>query len=167
MPFDRPDIFKLPFPAPDTKMNVELKIINSIMIKYIPKYESTGAAGIDLRACIEESISLKPGESTLVGTGLAINIKRQDYGGFIFPRSGLGHKQGLVLGNLVGVIDSDYQGEIKISLWNRSNEVRVIQPFDRIAQLVFIPIVHAVFDVVDTFEKSERGENGFGSTGNQ
>ena len=133
----------------------------------LPSYGTSGSAGLDLRACIDEPITLEPNsKSVLVSSGLSIFIEDPNFVGMIYPRSGLGHKQGLVLGNLTGVIDSDYQGPLMMSVWNRSQEAIVINPGDRIAQLVFQPIVHIQSNWVNSFEEdSERGEGGFGSTG--
>lgn len=131
-----------------------------------PEYGTVGSAGLDLRACIDEPIELAANAVTLVGTGLAIHIADASLAAVILPRSGLGHKNGIVLGNLVGLIDSDYQGELKISVWNRSTESFTIQPGERLAQLVFVPVVQAAWDWVESFdEASERGVGGFGSTG--
>ncbi len=131
-----------------------------------PEYGTPGSAGLDLRACIDQPIELAANAVTLVGTGLAIHIADASLAAVILPRSGLGHKNGIVLGNLVGLIDSDYQGELKISVWNRSTESFTIQPGERLAQLVFVPVVQAAWDWVDSFdEASERGTGGFGSTG--
>lgn len=130
-----------------------------------PEYATTGSAGLDLRACIEAPIELAPGAVTLVGTGLAIHIADAGLAAVILPRSGLGHKHGIVLGNLVGLIDSDYQGELKVSVWNRSSEPFTIQPGERLAQLVFVPVVQADWHWVEDFDVSDRGAGGFGSTG--
>jgi dUTP pyrophosphatase len=153
---------------------IEIKILNRNLIseEYGVKYATDGSAGVDLRNCgLDEAegidlITIKPGQTVLLKSGLAINIKDPGLAAFIFPRSGIGHKNGIVLGNLTGVIDSDYQGEIKISLWNRSDKPYTIMPYDRIAQMVFMPVSQVGFNVVDEFEKSDRGEGGFGSTGN-
>ena len=130
-----------------------------------PHYETLGSAGLDLRACINQAITLQPGATDLLPTGLAIYLEDPNYAAMILPRSGLGHKHGIVLGNLIGLIDSDYQGELMISCWNRSDTAFEIQPFDRIAQLVIVPILQADFDWVDEFVASDRGDKGFGSTG--
>lgn len=133
-----------------------------------PEYGTSGSAGLDLRACIDAPLTIAANAVAMVGTGLAIHINDASLAAVILPRSGLGHKQGIVLGNLVGLIDSDYQGELKISVWNRSTEAVTIQPADRIAQLVFVPVVQAEWQWVDDFsDASERGEGGFGSTGKQ
>lgn len=146
---------------------VQLKILNSkIGTEFpLPAYATQGAAGLDLRACIDEPLQIAPQEVFLMPTGLAIYIADPNLAAVILPRSGLGHKQGIVLGNLVGLIDSDYQGELKISCWNRGQEHYTIYPGDRIAQLVFLPIVQAQFEVVQDFTASDRGINGFGSSG--
>ena len=130
-----------------------------------PHYETFGSAGLDLRACIDQSITLQPGATDLLPTGLAIYLEDPNYAAMILPRSGLGHKHGIVLGNLIGLIDSDYQGELMISCWNRSDTAFEIQPLDRIAQLVIVPILQADFVWVDEFAASDRGDKGFGSTG--
>ncbi len=144
---------------------LEIKFLDDRLKDDLPGYQTQGSAGIDLSACIQEELTLEPNETKLIGTGLAINLKNPMLCGMILPRSGLGHKQGLVLGNLVGLIDSDYQGELKVSLWNRSTVKRTIKPMDRIAQLVIVPVLQVAFDVVDSFDTTERGEGGFGSTG--
>jgi dUTP pyrophosphatase len=144
---------------------IQLKIINQKMGDILPKYATTGSAGLDLKACIDNDITILPNETILIPTGIAIYIKNNNYCGMILPRSGLGHKHGIVLGNLVGLIDSDYQGEIFISLWNRSQDSFTIKPLDRLAQLVIVPILQIKFEMVDEFNQSNRGDNGFGSTG--
>ena len=130
-----------------------------------PHYGTLGSAGLDLRACIDQSITLQPGATDLLPTGLAIYLEDPNYAAMILPRSGLGHKHGIVLGNLIGLIDSDYQGELMISCWNRSETAFEIQPLDRIAQLVIVPVLQADFVWVDEFTASDRGDKGFGSTG--
>ena len=130
-----------------------------------PHYETLGSAGLDLRACIDQSITLQPGATDLLPTGLAIYLEDPNYAAMILPRSGLGNKHGIVLGNLIGLIDSDYQGELMISCWNRSDTAFEIQPLDRIAQLVIVPVLQADFVWVDEFTASDRGDKGFGSTG--
>lgn len=132
---------------------------------YVPHYATPGSAGIDLRACIDVAIKIYPGETILVPTGMAIHLADPDLAAMILPRSGLGHKHGIVLGNLVGLIDSDYQGELFVSTWNRGHETFTINPLDRLAQLVVVPVVQVTFNVVDEFASSERGSGGFGSTG--
>lgn len=145
-------------------MNVEIKILNPSAM--LPHYATTGSAGLDLRAMLdEEFIVIKPDETVLIPTGIAININNPSYAAVLLPRSSLGHKSGLVLGNLVGLIDSDYQGEVFISLWNRSSQQRRIDNQDRIAQMVFIPVAQVSFVEVSSFEETSRGTGGFGSTG--
>ncbi len=146
-------------------LKVELKILDSRLNENMPAYATTGSAGLDLRACINEAITINPGETTLIPTGMAIHLANPAYAAIILPRSGLGHKHGIVLGNLVGLIDSDYQGQLFVSCWNRSQEAFVMNPMERMAQLVIVPVVQASFNVVDEFNASERGEGGFGSTG--
>jgi len=131
----------------------------------MPGYATDGSAGIDLRACLHASLTLEPGQTELIGTGLAIHIGDPSLAAMILPRSGLGHKHGIVLGNLVGLIDSDYQGELMVSCWNRGQTTFTMEPGERIAQLVLVPVVQADLQVVDTFTASDRGEGGFGSTG--
>jgi dUTP pyrophosphatase len=143
---------------------VSIKIVNNI-IKKLPTYASDGSAGLDLHAAISSTIDLRPQETVLISTGIAIYIKDKNYAATILPRSGLGHKKGIVLGNLVGLIDSDYQGELMISCWNRSNSSYQIQPLERIAQMIFLKIEHPKFELVDDFISTERGEKGFGSSG--
>lgn len=147
-------------------MNINVKLLDAGMAKCLPAYATSGSAGLDLRACLAEPLTLEPGHCELIGTGLAIHIADPGFAALILPRSGLGHKYGIVLGNLVGLIDSDYQGELKISAWNRSDKPYVVSPMDRLAQLVVVPVVQAQFTVVDAFEASARGEQGYGSTGN-
>ena len=147
------------------KTEVQLKILNPKMTEQLPAYATSGSAGLDLRACLDAAVTLQPGETYLIPTGLAIHLDNPAYAAVLLPRSGLGHKHGIVLGNLVGLIDSDYQGELKVSAWNRSQTPFTIEPFERIAQMVIVPVVHAEFKVVDEFAASQRGEGGFGSTG--
>lgn len=146
---------------------VDVKILDERIGQSIPlpKYETSGSAGMDLRACLDEPLTIKPGETQLIGTGIAMYIGDPGYAATILPRSGLGHKHGLVLGNLVGLIDSDYQGELKVSCWNRSNKAYTIEPGDRIAQLVILPVIQASMNIVDEFEESDRGKGGFGHSG--
>ena len=144
---------------------VELKVLNPKMAGRLPEYATPGSAGLDLRACIDEAVVLQPGDTVLIPTGLAVHLANPGYAAVLLPRSGLGHKHGIVLGNLVGLIDSDYQGELKVSVWNRGKEAFTVEPFERIAQMVVVPVVQASFKVVDEFAASERGEGGFGSTG--
>jgi len=146
-------------------LQVELKILDSRLNENMPAYTTSGSAGLDLRACINEAITIKPGETTLIPTGMAIHLANPAYAAMVLPRSGLGHKHGIVLGNLVGLIDSDYQGQLFVSCWNRSQEAFVMHPMERMAQLVIVPVVQANFSVVAEFNASERGEGGFGSTG--
>lgn len=146
-------------------LQVELKILDSRLNENMPAYATSGSAGLDLRACINEAITIKPGETSLIPTGMAIHLANPAYAAMILPRSGLGHKHGIVLGNLVGLIDSDYQGQLFVSCWNRSQEAFVMNPMERMAQLVIVPVVQANFSVVAEFNASERGEGGFGSTG--
>lgn len=135
------------------------------MVDQLPAYATPGSAGLDLRACLDAPITLEPNGWQLVGTGIAIHLADPAFAAMILPRSGLGHKHGIVLGNLVGLIDSDYQGELKISAWNRSDTPFVLQPMERLAQLVIVPVVQARFRVVTEFAASQRGEGGYGSTG--
>ena len=144
--------------------SVQVKIVNNI-IKELPDYATEGSAGLDLRAAINKKMKLLSEQTILIPTGLSIFIENKDYAATILPRSGLGHKKGIVLGNLVGLIDSDYQGELMISCWNRSKENYIIEPLDRIAQMVFIKVEHPKLEIVDEFRTSERGEKGFGSSG--
>ena len=148
-------------------VNVQLKILNPQIGKDIPlpSYSTDGSAGLDLRACIKSKIIIEPNSSDLIPTGLAIHLRDNSLAGLILPRSGLGHKHGIVLGNLVGLIDSDYQGELMISCWNRSEDSFTIEKGDRIAQLVVVPIVQAQFIEVDEFAETKRGTGGFGSSG--
>jgi len=146
-------------------MQVDLKILDPRVRQQLPHYATPGSAGLDLRACLDAAVSLNPGETQLIPTGLAIHLADPGYAAMILPRSGLGHKHGVVLGNLVGLIDSDYQGQLMVSVWNRGKEPFTIQPFERIAQMVIVPVVQASFNLVDDFDSSHRGEGGFGSTG--
>jgi dUTP pyrophosphatase len=146
-------------------LKVDLKVLDPRLRAHMPTYASQGSAGLDLRACIEHVMTLQPGETELIPTGMAIHIGDPGYAAMILPRSGLGHKHGIVLGNLVGLIDSDYQGQLFISCWNRGRTPFMLSPMERIAQLVIVPVLQAQFNVVEDFEASERGEGGFGSTG--
>jgi len=146
-------------------VKVDVRILDPRMVDQLPAYATPGSAGLDLRACIDTPITLEPNGWQLVGTGIAIHLADPSYAALILPRSGLGHKHGIVLGNLVGLIDSDYQGELKISAWNRSDTPFVLQPMERLAQLVIVPVVQAQFRVVTEFAASQRGEGGYGSTG--
>jgi len=149
------------------KKNIQVKILDSrIGSDYpLPAYATPGSAGMDLRACIESDMIIKPGETQLIPTGISIHIEDPELAAVILPRSGLGHKHGIVLGNLVGLIDSDYQGPLMISCWNRGQQDFTLNVGERLAQLVIVPIVHATFEVVDEFTESERGEGGFGHSG--
>jgi dUTP pyrophosphatase len=147
--------------------SIDLKILDARLKdpQFAPQYATPGSAGVDLRACIELAIKIRPGETVLVPTGIAIHLSDPSLAAMILPRSGLGHKHGIVLGNLVGLIDSDYQGEIFVSTWNRGHDTFTLNPLDRLAQLVVVPVVQVAFNVVDEFPASERGAGGFGSTG--
>ena len=151
------------------KNKVKLKILDPRIGKEfpLPSYATDGSAGLDLRCCTEQPLSLMPGKTELIPTGIAIHIDDPGLAAVILPRSGLGHKHGVVLGNLVGLIDSDYQGPLMVSAWNRGQDAFKIDPGDRIAQLVFVPVTQATFDIVDEFVSSQRGEGGFGHTGTQ
>lgn len=144
---------------------ISVKVLDQKMQEYLPEYATSGSAGLDLRACIDEPMHIHPGQTVLVPTGIAIHIDNPNLCGMVLPRSGLGHKHGIVLGNLVGLIDSDYQGQLFISVWNRGNQDFVLNPMERIAQLVVVPVVQAKFNLVDEFMVTKRGEQGFGSTG--
>lgn len=145
--------------------DIDVRILDPRMADRMPAYATPGSAGLDLRACIDGAIVLEPGHTELVSTGLAIHVADPNLAALILPRSGLGHKHGIVLGNLVGLIDSDYQGPLMVSCWNRSSQPFTIEPFERIAQLVIVPVVQARFRVVESFGASDRGSGGFGSTG--
>ena len=144
---------------------LEVKLLDERMRGMLPRYATSGAAGLDLRACIDSPLDLKPGDSKLLSSGIAIHVADPGYAAVILPRSGLGAKNGIVLGNLVGLIDSDYQGPLMISVWNRGGAAFAIQPLDRIAQLVVVPVVQVELAVVEEFAASARGADGFGSTG--
>ncbi|QCP48492.1 dUTP diphosphatase [Trinickia violacea] len=146
-------------------MKLDLKILDARMRDQLPAYATSGSAGLDLRACLDEPLTLEPGQTALVPTGLAIHVGDPGYAAMILPRSGLGHKHGIVLGNLVGLIDSDYQGQLMISTWNRGHTTFTLNPMERLAQLVIVPVVQAHFNIVDEFDESDRGAGGFGSTG--
>jgi len=146
-------------------MQIDVKVLDQRLRNHLPAYATPGSAGLDLRACIEHVLTLHPGETELIPTGMAIHIADPGYAALILPRSGLGHKHGIVLGNLVGLIDSDYQGQLFISCWNRGREVFMLNPMERIAQLIIVPVMQANFNVVDEFQDSHRGAAGFGSTG--
>ena len=146
-------------------MKMDVKILDARLRDQPPHYATAGSAGLDLRACIDAPVTLAPGETQLIPTGMAIHLADPGYAALILPRSGLGHKHGIVLGNLVGLIDSDYQGQLMVSAWNRGQQPFELTPMERLAQLVIVPVVQAEFNVVDDFETSQRGEGGFGSTG--
>jgi len=148
-----------------TTPTLDIKILDERLRDNLPAYATAGAAGLDLRACLDAPVELAPGATTLVPTGMAIHLADPGLAAMILPRSGLGHKHGIVLGNLVGLIDSDYQGQVFVSVWNRGHAGFTIQPLERIAQLVIVPVVQVAFNVVDDFAQSERGGGGFGSTG--
>jgi len=144
---------------------VEINVLVARMAEHLPAYATPGSAGLDLRACLDHPVLLEPGQAHLIPTGLSVHLADPRLAAMILPRSGLGHKHGIVLGNLVGLIDSDYQGPLMVSCWNRGTEPFIIQPMERIAQMVIVPIVQAHFRQVDSFDASSRGEGGFGSTG--
>jgi dUTP pyrophosphatase len=144
---------------------IAIKVLDERMAAYLPAYATTGSAGLDLRACLDAPLLLAPGQTVLIPTGLAIHIGDPSLAALLLPRSGLGHKHGIVLGNLVGLIDSDYQGPLMVSCWNRGEAFFTVQPLERIAQMIIVPVVHAHFQRVDEFETSQRGSGGFGSTG--
>jgi dUTP pyrophosphatase len=148
-----------------SKIAVQLRIVNEKMRHAHPEYATPGSAGLDLRACLDAPITIEPGQTVLIPTGLAMHLADSRYAAMILPRSGLGHKHGIVLGNLVGLIDSDYQGELMISTWNRGDTAFILQPMERLAQLIIVPVMQATFEFVEQFETSERGTGGFGSTG--
>jgi dUTP pyrophosphatase len=147
--------------------HIQLKILDPKIGNEVPlpEHATDGSAGVDLRACLSEPLTVNPGETHLIGTGIAIHIGNPDYAAVLLPRSGLGHKHGIVLGNLVGLIDSDYQGELKVSCWNRGNSEFTVNPGERICQMVIVPVVQAEYDIVEEFDESARGEGGFGHTG--
>jgi dUTP pyrophosphatase len=146
-------------------MKIDVRILDARLQNNLPAYATPGSAGLDLRACLDAPLTLLPNAWQLVPTGIAIYLQDAGYAALILPRSGLGHKHGIVLGNLVGLIDSDYQGQLMVSAWNRSDVAFTIEPMERIAQLVIVPVMQAEFNVVDAFAASERGEGGYGSTG--
>ena len=146
-------------------MNIDVRVLDPRMADQLPTYATPGSAGLDLRACLDTPLVLAPGEAQLIPTGLAIHIGDPNLAAMLLPRSGLGHKHGIVLGNLVGLIDSDYQGPLMVSCWNRGSVAFTVQPLERIAQLVIVPVVQARFRVVDEFDETDRGVRGFGSTG--
>lgn len=159
---DRPGDF---FWAECDAMNIELKILDDRLRDAMPAYATPGSAGLDLRACLATPLTLAPNAWQLVPTGMAMYLKDPGYAAMILPRSGLGHKHGIVLGNLVGLIDSDYQGQLMVSAWNRSDVPYTLQPMERLAQLVIVPVVQAQFTLVDDFAPTQRGSGGYGSTG--
>ena len=148
-----------------TAASIDLKVLDARMAAHLPAYATPGSAGLDLRACLDAALVIAPGQTVLIPTGLAIHITDPGLAALILPRSGLGHKHGIVLGNLVGLIDSDYQGPLMVSCWNRGSTPFTMAPMERLAQLVIVPVVQAVFRQVDDFGTSQRGEGGFGSTG--
>ena len=146
-------------------MQLDIRILDPRLHDSLPAYATAGAAGLDLRACLDAPVTLAPGDAQLLPTGIAIHLANPGFAALVLPRSGLGHKHGVVLGNLVGLIDSDYQGQIMVSCWNRGRETFTVQPLERIAQLVIVPVVQARWNIVDDFAASTRGAAGFGSTG--
>ncbi len=144
---------------------LDVRVLDKRLLEQLPHYATSGSAGLDLRACIEKPVTLKPGETTLIASGIAIHLDDPKYAAMVLPRSGLGHKHGIVLGNLVGLIDSDYQGQIFVSVWNRGHVEFTIQPMERIAQMIVVPVLQVEFNVVADFVASTRGDGGFGSTG--
>jgi dUTP pyrophosphatase len=144
---------------------IAVKILDDRLREQMPAYATAGSAGLDLRACIDAPLTLEPGTTHLIPTGLAIHIANPHFAAMILPRSGMGHKHGIVLGNLVGLIDSDYQGQLMVSTWNRGHTAFVLNPMERLAQLVIVPVLQVGFHVVESFDSSERGDGGFGSTG--
>jgi len=144
---------------------IDVKVLDARMAEQMPAYATPGSAGLDLRACLDAPLVLEPGQAALIPTGLSIHIADPGLAAMLLPRSGLGHKHGIVLGNLVGLIDSDYQGPLMVSCWNRGQQAYTVQPMERIAQMVIVPVVQASFRCVDSFDASERGAGGFGSTG--
>jgi len=144
---------------------IDIRVLDRRLEAHLPAYATPGSAGLDLRACVEHVLTVRPGEADLIPTGIAIHLADPGLAAMVLPRSGLGHRHGIVLGNLVGLIDSDYQGQIFVSLWNRGRSPFILNPLERIAQLVVVPVVQVAFNVVDDFEQSGRGVGGFGSTG--
>ncbi|MBM3364357.1 MAG: dUTP diphosphatase [Betaproteobacteria bacterium] len=144
---------------------IDVKVLDQRLREQMPAYATPGSAGLDLRACIEAPLTIEPGSTHLIPTGLAIHIADPAYAAMILPRSGMGHKHGIVLGNLVGLIDSDYQGELMVSTWNRGTSTFVLNPMERLAQLVIVPVLQVAFNLVESFTETERGAGGFGSTG--
>ncbi|MES2316199.1 MAG: dUTP diphosphatase [Pseudomonadota bacterium] len=146
---------------------IDIKILDPRMKDHLPAYATEGSAGLDLRACIDQPITIEAGATVLIPTGLAIHLADPGYAAMILPRSGMGHKNGIVLGNLVGLIDSDYQGQLMVSTWNRGQAAFTLNPMERLAQLIVVPVLQVGFNVVDEFDTSHRGAGGFGSTGKQ
>ena len=146
-------------------MHIDIQILDPRLSTQMPAYATPGSAGLDLRACIDEAITIEAGQTVLIPTGLAIHIGDPSYAAMILPRSGMGHKNGIVLGNLVGLIDSDYQGQLMVSTWNRGQSAFTLAPMERLAQLIIVPVLQVGFNVVEEFGDSERGVGGFGSTG--
>ena len=144
---------------------IDIRVLDARMAEHLPHYATPGSAGLDLRACLQKACTLQPGQAELIPTGLSIHIGDPGLAAMLLPRSGLGHKHGIVLGNLVGLIDSDYQGPLMVSCWNRGASAFTIEPMERIAQMVIVPVVQASFRRVDAFDRTDRGEGGFGSTG--
>lgn len=147
--------------------SLDVRVLDNRLFDQLPQYATPGSAGLDLRACLDAPLTLKPGDSSLVPSGIAIHLDNPSYAAMVLPRSGLGAKHGIVLGNLVGLIDSDYQGQIFVSVWNRGQAEFTIQPLDRIAQMIVVPVTQVKFNVVNDFAASSRGDGGFGSTGKQ
>ena len=147
--------------------SLDVRVLDARLLTQLTEYATAGSAGLDLRACIDAPLVIKPGETVLVPSGIAIHLDDSRYAAMVLPRSGLGHKHGIVLGNLVGLIDSDYQGQISVSLWNRGGSEFTVQPMDRIAQMIVVPVLQVQFNVVSAFTASSRGAGGFGSTGKQ
>ncbi len=147
--------------------HIQLKILDPKIGQQIPlpEHATDGSAGVDLRACLDDALLIKPGETHLIGTGIAVHIADPAFAAMLLPRSGLGHKHGIVLGNLVGLIDSDYQGELKVSCWNRGDTEFTVKPGERICQMIIVPVVQASYEIVEDFDESERGAGGFGHTG--
>ena len=144
---------------------LDIKVLDERIREHLPAYATGGSAGLDIRACIPDPITLRPGDSALIPSGIAIHIGDPGFAAVLIPRSGLGHKHGIVLGNLVGLIDSDYQGQVFVSCWNRGKEAFVVKPMERIAQMVIVPVVQVGLNIVESFDESARGAGGFGSTG--
>ena len=144
---------------------IDVKILDLRMQDHMPAYATQGSAGLDLRACIDAPVTIEPGQTVLIPTGLAIHVADPGYCAMILPRSGMGHKHGIVLGNLVGLIDSDYQGQLMVSTWNRGQSIFTLNPMERLAQLIIVPVLQVGFNIVNDFDSSERGIGGFGSTG--